>query len=362
MGSKDPEFLGKIKMAWDNLFSQNPRLILIICGSASSWIEQNILSSTGFVGRISHTLTVEELHLTEIKEFWNNPNISSFEILKVLSIVGGVPKYLEEINPKLPAEDNIKHLCFTPGGFLVEEFNRIFSDLFLRNSDIYKKIVVCLADGMKTMTEIAAAIDFSKSGRLSEYLNELELSGFIHRDYFWSLKTLQQSSICMYRLKDNYLRFYLKYIAPNMPKIQKDDYAFKSLSALPNWNTILGLQFENLVLHNRKQIQELLGLDSNDVLCDNPYIQRATTQHKGCQIDYMIQARFNTVYICEIKFSDSPIGSGVIDEIQEKINRLKTPKHMSFRPVLIHVNGVTKDLEHSQYFYKIIDFSKLLGV
>jgi len=362
MGSKDPEFLSKIKMAWDNLFSQNPRLILIICGSASSWIEQNILSSTGFVGRISYTLTVEELHLNEIKEFWNNPNISAYEILKVLSIVGGVPKYLEEINPKLPAEDNIKHLCFTPGGFLVEEFNKIFSDLFLRNSDIYKKIVVCLADGMKTMTDIAAAIDFSKSGRLSEYLNELELSGFIHRDYFWSLKTLQQSSICMYRLKDNYLRFYLKYIVPNMSKIQKNDYAFKSLSALPNWNTILGLQFENLVLHNRKQIQGHLGLDSNEVLCDNPYIQRATTQHKGCQIDYMIQARFNTVYICEIKFSDSPIGTGVIDQIEEKINRLKTPKHMSFRPVLIHVNGVTKDLEHSQYFYKIIDFSKLLGV
>lgn len=176
-------------MAWDNFFSQNPNLILIICGSASSWIEQNILSSTGFVGRISHTLTVEELHLNEIKEFWNNPNISSFEILKVLSIVGGVPKYLEEINPKLTAEDNIKNLCFTPGGFLVDEFNRIFSDLFLRNSDIYKKIVECLADGMKTMTEISKAIDFSKSGRLSEYPTELELSGFIHRDYFWSIKT-----------------------------------------------------------------------------------------------------------------------------------------------------------------------------
>jgi hypothetical protein len=179
----------------------------------------------------------------------------------------------------------------------VEEFNRIFSDLFLRNSDIYKKIVVCLADGMKTMTDIAAAIDFSKSGRLSEYLQELELSGFIHRDYFRSLKTLQQSSICMYRLKDNYLRFYLKYITPHMQKIQKDDYAFKSLSALPNWNIILGLQFENVVLHNRKQIQKFLGVDSNDVLCDNPYIQRVTKQHKGCQIDYLIQARFNTVYI-----------------------------------------------------------------
>lgn len=314
------------------------------------------------MGRISHKLTVEELHVNEIKEFWNNPNLSAQEILKVLSIVGGVPKYLEEINPKLTAEDNIKNLCFTLGGFLVEEFNRIFSDLFLRNSEIYKKIVECLADGMKTMTEISKAIDFSKSGRLSEYLMELEHSGFIHRDYLWNLKTLEQSTIYMYRLKDNYLRFYLKYIAPNLPKIQKDDYAFKSLAVLPNWHTLLGLQFENLVLNNRKQIQAQLGLDLNDIICDNPYIQRATTQQKGCQIDYMIQARFNTLYICEVKFSDSPIGVSVIEQIQENINRLKTPKHMSFRPVLIHVNGITKDVEHSPYFFRVIDFSRLLEV
>jgi hypothetical protein len=76
----------------------------------------------------------------------------------------------------------------------------------------------------------------------------------------------------------------------------------------------------------------------------------------------MIQARFNTLYICEVKFSDSPIGAGVIDQIQQKIDRIKAPKHMSFRPVLIHVNDVTKDLEHSPYFYKVINFSKLLGV
>ena len=360
MGSKDPEFLSKIKMVWDNLFSQNNKLMLIICGSASSWIEKNLLSSTGFVGRISHVFTINELELDVIKDFWDNKNISRYEIFKTISILGGVPKYLEEINPKLQAEENIKNLCFSPGGFLTEEFERIFSDLFLRESDTYRKIVEVISEGPKTMTEIAREINFSKSGRLSEYLHELEISGFVSKDYVWNFKTTGQNKICSYRIKDKYLRFYLKYIAPNIYRIKKGDYIFKSLSFLPNWNIILGLQFENLVIHNRRLIQEQLGLKPDEILCDNPYRQRNTASHKGCQIDYLIQTRFSTLYLCEIKFYDGPIGMSIIEQIEEKISRLATPKHMSFRPVLIHVNGVTKDLENSGYFFEIVDFTKML--
>jgi len=70
MGSKDPDFLGKLKTAWDRQFKQNNKLILILCGSASSWIEKNILSSTGFVGRVSYKLSLEELPLRDCTKFW----------------------------------------------------------------------------------------------------------------------------------------------------------------------------------------------------------------------------------------------------------------------------------------------------
>jgi AAA+ ATPase superfamily predicted ATPase len=359
MGSKDADFLGKIKMAWDSFFSQNSQLILIICGSASSWIEKNILSSTGFLGRISYTLNVEELAIQDIKKFWDNKNISNYEILKVASIVGGIPKYLEEINQKLTAEENIKQLCFSPGGFLVDEFNRIFSDLFLRDSETYKKIVEFISTGSKTMTEIAQGVSFSKSGRLSEYLNELELSGFICRDHSWNIKEGIETRVFSFRLKDNYLRFYLKYIAPNMAKIKKGDYVFKSLMALSNWNTILGLQFENLVILNRNLIHKQLHLQPNDILFENPYMQRKGKNKEGCQIDYLIQERFNTLYLCEVKFSINPIGVDVIPEIQKKIERLKSAKNFSFRPVLIHVGGVTSELENNPYFFKMLNFAEL---
>ena len=88
MGSKDPHFLGALKTAWDEYFKQNAKLVLIVCGSVSSWIEQNILSSTGFVGRLSLTLTVKELSLKESCMFWGNyqSNTSGYEKLKLLCL------------------------------------------------------------------------------------------------------------------------------------------------------------------------------------------------------------------------------------------------------------------------------------
>jgi hypothetical protein len=82
MGSQDPTFLSKLKDLWDSYLKKNDKLIFIVCGSASAWIERNIMSSTGFVGRISFTMTLEELPLSACRQFWNK-NISTYEMLKI---------------------------------------------------------------------------------------------------------------------------------------------------------------------------------------------------------------------------------------------------------------------------------------
>jgi AAA+ ATPase superfamily predicted ATPase len=107
MGSSDPAFLAKLKIIWDNFFSKNPQLVFIVCSSISSWINKNLLSSTAFVGRISLTLTLDELSLSECSSFWPE-GIATYEKLKVLSITGGIPRYLEEFNFNKNAEDNIR--------------------------------------------------------------------------------------------------------------------------------------------------------------------------------------------------------------------------------------------------------------
>jgi uncharacterized protein len=362
MAHDDPTFKGKLKNAWDLLFKKNPNLILILCGSVSSWIEKNILFSTGFVGRISYVLNLKELSLNECNKFWNNSSgyISAFEKIKTLCITGGIPRYLEEINPTVDANRNILDLCFRSGGLLYEEFDRIFHDIFTNRNSIYKSILENIVNEKLSFDQICKKIDLEKSGVISEYLHDLETAGFIEKDYTWKFSTGKKSKTCKYRIKDNYVRFYLKYIDPNKDIIKRGGFEKRSLTSLPAWQTIMGFQFENLVLSNRNEIFKVLQISVDDIVYDNPYFQKNTKRSDSCQIDYLIQTRFDTLYVCEIKFSKNLIRADIVKEMKEKISKLKIPRHTSCRAVLIHVNGVTEDLLDTRYFANIIDFSSLL--
>ncbi len=357
MGSKDPTFLGKLKTAWDLYFKNNPHLVLILCGSISNWIEENILSSTGFMGRVSLDIILEELPLYECNEFWNSEQdrVSAFDKFKVLSVIGGVPHYLEEILPNQSAESNIQRLCFQKEDFLFSEFERIFSDLFSFRSAIYKTIVERLSEGPCELNAIYKALKVEKSGVVSGYMEDLVTAGFVSHDFTWHLKTGNDSKLSHYRLKDNYLRFYLKYIEPNKKKIEK-----QGVRLLPQWQSTMGLQFENLVLSNRKTVQQLLDIDPQEIINDNPFFQRKAKNRQGCQIDYMIQTKFGTCYLCEIKFMSQEITKSILDEVKQKIKSLALPRHISIRPVLIHVNGVDDYVKESDFFPSIIDFNAFL--
>jgi|JI9StandDraft_1071089.scaffolds.fasta_scaffold11256_6 AAA+ ATPase superfamily predicted ATPase len=176
MGSEDPDFLGQLKTAWDLYFSDNPELILILCGSVSSWIEENILASTGFVGRVSIDMIVDELSIKESGEFWGSQKkkLSACEKFKVLSVTGGIPKYLEEVIPSESAEDNIHRLCFQPNGLLFREFEQIFSDLFSKKAQTYRTLVEKLVHAPLILDE--------KGGSISRYLEDLILAGFVQDD------------------------------------------------------------------------------------------------------------------------------------------------------------------------------------
>ena len=362
MGSKDPDFLGKLKTVWEIYFKKNNKLVFILCGSVSTWIEKNIINSTGFLGRISLYLTLTELPLYDCNKFLEAQSFkrSVYEKFKILSVTGGVPWYLEQIQSKLNADENIKNLSFRKDGMLVQEFDLIFHDLFLRRSEVYKKIVRILVAGPIEFDGIAKQLNYVNSGALSEYLNDLKHAGFISRDYTWHLLDEQASRLSHFRLSDNYLRFYLKYVEPKKHKILNNDFDPISMSALKQWDTIMGLQFENLVINNRKIIRESLGIKPEDVVADNPFFQRKTSRQPGCQIDYLIQTRFNTLFVCEVKFSQRVIGMDIVGEMQNKIARLSIPKGFACCPVLIHVNGIHEKVKESDYFVEVIDFGALL--
>lgn len=364
MAYDDMTFLSKLKNAWELYFSKNPQLILILCGSISAWIEKNILSSTGYFGRISKKITLHELPLHRCNQLLESVGFkrSTYEKFLILAVTGGVPWYIELINRKYSASENIKGLCFDPDGILVDEHKYIFHDLFGLRSPIYEKITQYLSNQSCEFSAIAEGIQYSNSGTLSEYLDELIESGYISRHHTWTFKTGKEKITSIYRLSDNYLRFYYRYIMPKLAQIQRGQFRDISITALPAWNTIMGFQFESLVLSNRRLIQKELRLLPEEIVVDNPYYQRKTKRVPGCQIDYLIQTRTNTLFVFEFKFSQHELTKTIIQEVQQKIHSLAIPKNFTCVPVLVHVNGVSDEVVESEYFFKIINFTDLLIV
>jgi uncharacterized protein len=217
-----------------------------------------------------------------------------------------------------------------------------------------------LATGSFEREDLVKRIRIEKGGVLSAYLEDLEKAGFITRDYTWHLKDGKESKLSKYRLSDNYLRFFLKYIQPNRKRIKTGSFEITTLGSLPGWESIMGYQFENLILKSRRNIQKLLHLSYSDIICDNPYFQPKTKNQEGCQIDYLIHSKFNTLHLCEIKFSRNTIDKKVISQVRQKMEKLKIPKNFTIRPVLIYEGVLHREVQESGFFDKIIEFSELL--
>lgn len=361
MGLKDPTFVSKLKVWWDLELQNYPSITLILCGSISTWIDKNIINSTAFFGRVSLYLELTELTIPQSKKLLELEGFtgSTFDFFKILCVTGGVPWYLEQIQAHQSADENIKRLCFDKNGLMVHEFDRIFNDLFSKRGDIYKKIVQSLSDGMKDSATLKQEIGYHSSGTFTHHLKALEICGFVSKHPNWSFSTGKYKKQTLYRLSDNYLRFYLHYIAPNMPKIEQGTFKEIPLSSLPGWDQMLGFQLENLLLKNRSLIYKALGIHAQDIAVDNPYFQKSTARTKGCQIDYLVQMHTNTLFVCEVKMRKRELGVEVIDELKSKIASLSTPRGFGASPVLIHLGPISDALLRSRYFYRIIDIADL---
>lgn len=360
MGRHDPLFSSKLKSAWDQNFKKNSKLVLVLCGSVSSWIEDNILNNASFEGRVSLAINLEELRIHEISKFWTNRNfhLSTLEKMLILSITGGVPKYIEEILRSENAERNIINLCFKPSGMLFNEFENIFSNIFDRRAENLEKIIrLCLTTKLSP-SELAEKMNKSIDSHFSKSLKILELSGFLSRDFYFKPGG-EASSQSHLRVKDNYLRFYLRHIEPNKQRILKGGVKIQGLADLNNFESTMGYQFENLILRNRESLYPILGIDNRSIVSASPFTQRSET--KGhCQIDLLIQSDLDVFYLCELKCKKY-ITKSIIKEVLKKMATLSLPKRSALKPVLIYQGEIKADDESElkAFFYRMINFEEL---
>ena len=359
MGFKDPSFIPKLKAWWDK---QTISVMVVFCGSVSTWIEENILKSTAFFGRINLKITLNPLTIPESAKLLKASGFqgSTYDIYKLLSILGGIPWYLEQVSSGETADELIKQLCFSKDGLLVSEFDRIFHDLFNGKGAAYKKILDALKDGMKTLAGIRKAIGFAHSGALSNFIEHLITAGFVEKQNLWSFKTAKPRKQSLYRICDPYLRFYLKLIEPHRNKIELGAFQDSSLSQLPGFDAHIGLQLEVLLLQNRKLLLKAVGISASDVVSDGPFRQSKTTTQQGCQIDYLVQTFTKNLFVCEFKFKRRELGIDIMDQMKSKMGALKVPRGFAAVPVLFHIGGVSSSVATDGYFYRIIDIADLL--
>jgi hypothetical protein len=186
---------------------------------------------------------------------------------------------------------------------------------------------------------------------------ELENSGFITADLPFSPLEGAEKRSAKYRLSDNYTRFYLRYVEPARKRIAKGLHRQRALETLPEWDTLMGLQFENLVIGNRDSLLRHIGLKNTPILNSGPYFQNKTARMQACQIDLMLRTKKN-LYVVEIKLRQR-ITPSCIEEVQEKVRRLKLPKGTPCRTVLVYQGELDAGVVAEDYFDYLVPFEKL---
>jgi len=343
MGGKAKSFPGELKIAWDNLFKKHDRLILVVCGSVSSWITENIIKSTGFLGRRSLDFVLPELPLKDAVRFWDQVRAhrEPREILDLLSVVGGVPRYLEEMNFSLTLDENLRRTMFNPEGYLFKDFGDIFDRVFGRRASRKRGILEALAEGPRTVSEIARAVGLQRNGYFTKDLKELDASGFVAEERGINPETGEPALETRYRIKDAYTRFYLRYVFPERERIARGLFPRFNTDLLEDWDGLMGRQFETLVCNNLHALLPRLGLEHAEIHSAAPYFRRGR-KGEGCQIDLLIQTDVSA-YVVEIK-RQRRIGMEVVDQINREVSRLPLRKGLSVRTAFVYSGALDESV------------------
>lgn len=362
LGGYDPDFAGYLKEAWDRRFRKHANLVFVLCGSVSAWIAENILDSTGFVGRDSLDIELKELSPFHCQQMLGpaGERMSVREKIDLLSVTGGVPKYLEDVRPELSVDENVRRMCFMPRGILFREFDETFNGVFGRKSKTRGRILRMLMSGPKSAAELAEADGKTPNGSYARALKDLRMAGYVAGDGGLNPCTGEPLREERFRISDNYTRFYLHYIEPRRQMVESDLFEFSSLEQLRGLESMFGLQFENLVLNNLRLLFPMLGLETSLVLSAAPYCQRPTGGHEGCQIDLMIQTQ-RMLMVVEIK-RRRDIGHEIIDEVDAKIRKLKFGGNLSLRTALVYDGRLSPSVAADHYFDFLIPAERFFVV
>ncbi len=288
-------FLQALDLFWNSRFSTIDNIYFIICGSATSWMMRNIINNrAGLHKRTTHTMHLRPFSLGQTEEFLKSKKFKwpRLAILQIYMVLGGVPYYLDLLDPKKNVPDNIDSLFFSAEPELENEYQRLFKSLF-KNADAYMEIIRLLSTHKEGFTrkEIATQLKIADNGHLINMMNDLEQCDFIRR---YNNGYLKKNGI--YQLIDLFSLFYYKFGARRIT----DEHYWRNTLGTAEQNNWYGLTFERVCLWHVRQIIRGLHLDN---IQHEYFSWRSRNSQPAVQIDLIIDRADGIVTICEMKYS-----------------------------------------------------------
>lgn len=347
MATAKSKFLMAFENFWNTYCTKRNDLIVVICGSAASYMVQKIIKNKGGLhNRISRKIRLLPFNLSETEQFLIKKGLkfTRYDVIQIYMALGGVPQYLEKLSKGLSVSQNIDKLCFSKDGLLNDEFNQLFISLF-ENSERHIKIIKTLASSNKGLTrnELIVKSKLPSGGDFSLKLEELVESGFVTDYPFYQNKR----QLTLYRLSDEYSRFYLKFIAFNK---NGGEGTWQKLSTSQSFQSWSGFVFETLCLKHILQIKKALRIDII-------YTHETCWFNENAQIDLLIDRADNVMNVCEMKFYNSPF---IIDKkyyfnLKNKISELQ--KASKTRKNIFITMLTTYGIKENQYSNELIQMS-----
>lgn len=349
LASQKSGFLKALDFFWNTEWSHRKKLVLIVCGSAASWMMENLIYAKGGLhNRITAKISLQPFNLRETEEYlkYLNVSLNRQQILQLYMVTGGIPHYLKSVKRGLSSSQNINELCFQKGGLLFDEFDLLFHSLF-DDPEVHIDIIRAIADRPKGIDRelLIRATKSSNGGSLSNRIRSLEEAGFVSS--FLPLHHARRG--IHYRIVDEYSLFYLTWIEPLRKRSKgaiTHAHYWEAMIKKHHWLAWAGLSFEAVCFKHTEAIRKKLGIENVSTICsDWRYQSGKGGSDLGAQIDLVFDREDGCTTLCEIKYTEKPfvLTKEFIERIKTKeaIYREKTRTQKQIFWALIAANGTT---------------------
>ncbi len=351
------DLIAELKPVWDNMFSKNPELVFVLCGSSPSFFITHVIRSQALHNRSSLELKLEEFPIAEARAFLPGKSLRS--VFDAYLTVGGIPIYLSRLTSESSVYLSLCANSFRKDSFFAGEHEKVFVSSFGKNKTYRHIVEIISKHGNISRQQLAKAIKLESGGTLTNFLIDLEECGFIKRVV--PLGKSSDSLLGYYQIRDPYLHFYFKFIKPNLVAIQNGDYNLhpERLLDMKSYAQWLGFSFERFCRNSSERIASLLGF-SGVRYQSGVFFKRRNINDFGAQVDLLFDRSDRVKTVCEVKYQDAPVGLEVINAFEQKVSKLELKPSDSLQRVLITASGISQSLEERHYFDRVIGVEEMV--